>query len=236
MANPALNEKFLSKISALEDGTTMSIHGTINKAGFLLLIAIAGAALGWGSYSPVLLIVAFISSFALSLLIIFGPQRANYLSQGYAFAEGVLLGSISSMYALRYPGIVSNALLLTLSCLLVMLGLYRFKIIRVTDRLRSVLTAATMAIVITYAISMIMGMFGTDLPMIHQSSPMGIGFSLLVVGVAAFNLLLNFDMIEQAQAKGAPKFMEWYCAFSLLVTLVWVYLEILRLLSKLNKK
>ena len=170
----------------------------------------------------------------MSLLIIFGPHRAPYLSQPYAFCEGLLLGAISSVYAAKYPGIVSNAMLLTLSCLGLMLVLYRLKIIRNTERFRSVIMTATMAIGVTYLINMVMSFFGTSIPMIHKSTPMGIGFSVVVVGVAAFNLIVDFDFIEQAHS--APKYMEWYGAFALLVTLVWLYLEILRLLSKINKK
>jgi uncharacterized YccA/Bax inhibitor family protein len=236
MSNPALNEKFLNKISVIAGENKMTIQGTINKTGFLLLFVIAGAGLGWESNSSVMMIFSFITSLILAMLIIFGPQRAPYLSQTYAFTEGILLGSISSMYALRYPGIVSNALLLTISCLAVMLGLYRSKVIQVTDKLRSIIITATVAIGITYLISMVMGFFGSDIPMIHQSSPLGIGFSVVVVGVAALNLLLDFDMIEKTNSMGAPKYMEWYGGFALLVTLVWLYLEILRLLSKLNKK
>jgi uncharacterized YccA/Bax inhibitor family protein len=236
MANPAFSEKALNRISTLSDTSKMTIHGTINKTGFLLLFVIAGATLGWDSQSSLLLISSFIANLVLAMLIIFGPQRAPYLSQTYALSEGILLGSISSMYANLYPGIVSNALLLTISCLGVMLMLYRFKVIQVTDKLRSIIMTATIAIAVTYFISMIMGFFGSSIPMIHQSTPIGIAFSVIVVGVAAFNLLLDFDMIERANAQGAPKFMEWYGGFALLVTLVWLYLEILRLLSKLNRK
>ena len=140
------------------------------------------------------------------------------------------------MFNYRYPGIATNAMILTLSCLVLMLGLYKFKIITVTEKLRSVIMAATLAIGVTYLISMVMGFFGSQIPMIHESSPIGIGFSVIVVGVAAFNLLLDFDMIERAQMQGSPKYMEWYGAFALLVTLVWLYLEMLRLLGKIQKK
>ncbi len=236
MANPVFNDKILSRISVDGDTAKMTIEGTINKTGFLFLFLVAGAVLGWNSTSPALLVCDLIFCLVTSFLIAFKPVRASYLSQPYALGEGVLLGMISSMYAVQYPGIVSNALILTFSCLGIMLVLYRFRIVRVTEKLRSVVMVATMAIGVTYMISMIMGIWGSQIPMIHQSSAMGIGFSVVVVGVAAFNLLLDFDMIEQASLRGAPRFMEWYGGFALVVTLVWLYLEILRLLSKLNKK
>lgn len=240
MSNPVLNEKSLQRIqqqardfSATE---TMTIDGTINKTGLLILLTIAGAIVGWNSMSFGLMIVLLLVNLGLVFMISRQPQRASFLSQPYALIEGFVLGSISSLYSVRYPGIVSNALMLTIGCLVFMLALYKFKIIQVTERFKSIMMVAMMAIMATYFISMIMGFFGSQIPMIHESSPIGIGFSLVVVGVAAFNLLLDFDLIEKAYQQGAPKYMEWYGGFALLVTLVWLYLEILRLLSKLNKK
>lgn len=236
MSNPVLNEKTLNKIQDFGATEKMTMEGTINKSGILILLTVAGAYIGWNTPSPFMLIGSFIATLVLVLLISFKPERAAYLSQPYALMEGMILGTISSMYSVLHPGIVSNALILTISCLALMLGLYRFKIIRVTEKLKSVIMGATLAICATYVISMIMGFFGSSIPMIHESSPMGIGFSVLVVGVAAFNLLLDFDFIEQAYQRGAPKYMEWYGGFALLVTIVWLYLEIIRLLSKMNKK
>jgi uncharacterized YccA/Bax inhibitor family protein len=236
MANPVWNEKTVSKIQDAAGAGQMTIDGTINKSGLLVLLTIGGAVLGWGAFSPILLIASVVATLILVFMISRKPERAAYLSQVYAVAEGLILGSISFMYSLRYPGIVSNALMLTLSCLVLMLGLYKFRIIKVTDKLKSIVMGATLAIALTYFVSIILSFFGSSVPMIHESSPVGIGFSILVVGVAAFNLLLDFDFIEQAAAKGAPKYMEWYGGFALLVTLVWLYLEILRLLSKINKK
>ncbi len=236
MSNPAFNEKVLSKIRDVSDVSRMTIDGTINRAGLLILLTIAGAALGWNLQSFPILIGVIIANLILAFLIIFKPERAPTLSPVYAICEGLLLGSISSVYSFRYPGIVTNAMILTLSCLVLMLGLYKFKIITVTDKLRSVIMGATLAIGVTYLINIIMGFFGTSIPMIHESSTLGIGFSVLVVGVAAFNLLLDFDMIERAYQQGAPKYMEWYGGFALLVTIVWLYLEMLRLLGKINRK
>lgn len=236
MSNPAFNEKTLARFRDVTDSAPMTIDGTINRAGLLILLTIGGAVIGWGQNSMPLLIGAILVGFICSLLIIFKPERAPTLSSVYAVAEGLVLGSISASMSIRFPGIVTNALMLTLSCLVLMLGLYKFKIITVTEKLRSVVIAATAAIAVTYLISMVMGLFGSQIPMIHESSTIGIGFSVLVVGVAAFNLLLDFDMIERAQLQGSPKYMEWYGAFALLVTLVWLYLEIIRLLGKIQKK
>ncbi len=236
MSNPALNEKTLLKIRDMDDTSRMTVSGTMNRAGLLILLTILGATFGWGQQSFPLMIGMVIGTLILALVIIFKPNLAPVLAPVYAVAEGVLLGSISAVYAFQYPGIVTNALILTLSISVLMLALYRFKIIVVTDQVRSVIVGATMAIAVTYLINMVMGFFGTQIPMIHQTGWVGIGFSVVVVGVAAFNLLLDFDMIEKSERAGAPKFMEWYGGFALLVTLVWLYMEVLRLLGKVNRK
>ncbi len=236
MSSPALNEKTWGKVRDVTSQGAMTIEGTINKSGILILLTIAGACLGWNTNSMGIMMISFAAALLLSIVIIFKPQSAVYLSQGYAFAEGVLLGSISAVYSLQYPGIVTNTLFLTIGCFVLMLAFYRFRIIRVTEKFRTVTLVATGAIALTYIANMIMGFFGAGVPMIHQASPVGIAFSVIVVIVAAFNLMLDFDLIEQGHARQAPKFMEWYCGFALLLTLVWLYLEILRLLSKLSKR
>lgn len=236
MSSPALNEKTWGRIRDFTTNDVMTLDGAINKSGILILLTIIGAYFGWNIQSPVIMIGSLMVNIVLSLIIIFKPNTASYLSQPYAIIEGLLLGSVSSIYALKYPGIVSNALFGTIGCFAIMLGLYKFRIIRVTEQFRSILLVATGAIALTYLINMVMGFFGSSVPMIHEASPMGIAFLVIVCGVAAFNLLLDFDMIEQAVDRRAPKFMEWYCGFALLLTLVWLYMEILRLLSKLNRK
>lgn len=233
MANPALNEKVLRDASEFVGESRMTLNGTINKTGILLVIATLGASVGWGTQSQLLMYGSMFVTLGLSLAIIFGPQRAAYLSQAYAFFEGILLGAISQAYSYQYPGIASNAMLLTLGCLFVMLALYRYKVIRVTDRLRSIIVSATLAIGLVYVVQIVMNLFGSSgIPMIYDSGALGIGFSLVVVGIAAFNLLLDFDLIDKMNSRGAPKYMEWYGAFALVLTLVWLYLEILRLLGK----
>lgn len=236
MSSPALNEKTWGRMREFATTDTMTIEGTINKSGILILLTMCGAYFGWSMNSPLIMIGALVVNFVLCLFMIFKPPTATYLSQTYAVLEGLVLGSISAFYAFRYPGIVTNALFGTVGCFVLMLALYRFRIIRVTEQFRTVIIVATGAIALTYVVNIIMSFFGTGLPMIHESSPMGIAFSVIVVGVAAFNLMLDFDMIEQAHARKAPKFMEWYCGFALLLTLVWLYLEMLRLMSKLSKK
>ncbi len=236
MANPGFNQKLLERLDGVTSTETMTFEGTINKSGFLLALAIVGASFGWATESFGIVMILLIVNLALSFAIIWGPHRAQYLSQVYALAEGYILGAVSALYAVKYPGIVSNAMFLTLGVMAVMLALYRFRIIVVTEKLRSVVMAAGMAIGLTYLVSIVMGFFGSSVPMIHESGLLGIGFSLVVVTVAAFNLLLDFDMIDNLQRRGSPKFMEWYAGFALLLTIVWLYLEILRLLSKLNKR
>jgi uncharacterized YccA/Bax inhibitor family protein len=236
MSSPALNEKTWGKIRDYATEDVMTIEGTINKSGLLILLTVMGAYFGWNTGSMGLLLGSFFTTFILSLVMIFKPHTSAYLSQPYAIMEGFLLGSISSVYAFKYPGIVTNALFGTVGCFTLMLVLYRTGVIRVTEKFRMVMIAATGAIALTYLINIVMGFFGNSIPMIHEATPIGIAFSVIVVGVAAFNLMLDFDMIEQAHARKAPKFMEWYCGFALLLTLVWLYIEMLRLMSKLNKK
>ena len=236
MANPGFSEKLFQRLEGVTTTDTMTFEGTINKSGLLLAFAIAGAAVGWQAESMGLAMILLLVNLVLAFAIIWGPHRAQYLSQVYALGEGYILGAISAIYAVQYPGIVSNAMFLTIGVLGVMLVLYRFRIITVSDKFRSILMAATMAVALTYFVSMIMSLFGSSVPMIHQASPIGIAFSVVVVLIAAFNLLLDFDMIESLQSRGAPKYMEWYAGFALLLTIVWLYLEILRLLSKLSKK
>jgi uncharacterized YccA/Bax inhibitor family protein len=245
MSNPVFNQKTVAKVRDareihnmrdVTDTATMTISGTMNRAGLLILLAVFGASIGWGQQSFGLMIGMIVLTLVLCFVMVFKPHTSPVVSPVYAVAEGVLLGSISSVYSVMYPGIVTNALILTMSVLIIMLGLYRFRIIKVTDQLRSVIIGATMAIAVTYLVNMVMSFFGTEIPMIHSTGWVGIGFSVVVVGVAAFNLLLDFDMIERAANQGAPKYMEWYGGFALLVTLVWLYLEILRLLGKVNRK
>jgi uncharacterized YccA/Bax inhibitor family protein len=238
-SNPVFNENTIDSLSFTR-GNAMTLDGAIHKGGLLLLISIITAATSWyfnaANPASALLWVAGggIGGFIVALVLAFKKEWAPVLAPVYAALEGCLLGGISLAYNVRSHGIAFQAAGLTLGVLGVMLVLYRFRIIRVTDQFRAILFAATGAIALVYLLTMVLGFFHVNVPYIHGSGMVGIGFSVVVVGVAAFNLLLDFDLMENAARAGAPKYMEWYCGFALLVTIVWLYLEILRLLSKLN--
>ena len=247
--NPTLTEKIFDK-SLHENSTAigvMSIRGTMNKFGFLLLMVMASAMYVWNVYAEgnkssatTLMIVGAIGGLVLAIAIMFKPNWAGYVAPAYGILEGLFIGGISAffneMFVKSYPNIILHAVGLTLGVALSMFLLYNFRIIKVTNRLRSIVMSATMGIGLFYLIVWILGLFGVNMGFAFDSSPLSIGISLFIVGIAAFNLLLDFDSIEKAAEMGAPKYMEWYSAFGLLVTLVWLYLEILKLLSKLNSR
>src|SRR3546814_438413 len=186
--------------------------------------------------NPGWLPVVAIAGLGVAILTIFKANLARFTAPVYALLEGALLGSISKLYNDQYDGIVVQAVGLTVGVFLVMLFLYASRIIKVTDKLRMGIVAATGAIMLVYLVGFVMRLFGAEMPFIHDSGPMGIGISLLIVGVAAFNLLLDFDFVERGVEAGGPRHMEWYAAFGLLVTLSWLYLGLLRLLAKLQSR
>jgi uncharacterized YccA/Bax inhibitor family protein len=218
--------------------TTMSLNGTVNKTGILLLICMATAWYGWSTpeLGGGLLIGALLAGFVLSLVAVFKPSTSPYVGPLYAAAEGLVLGVVSAMFNVRYPGIAANAILLTFSVLGLFLFLYATRLVRVTNGMRIAVFAATGGICLVYLIDMVLGFFGHGVPFINSSGPVGIGVSLLICGIAAFNFFLDFDAIEGYIRAGSPKYMEWYSGVALLITLVWLYLEILRLLSKLQSR
>jgi uncharacterized YccA/Bax inhibitor family protein len=177
-----------------------------------------------------------IGGFVIALITVFKKQWAPYTAPAYAIAQGLFVGAISAMYNMMFetkmPNIITNAVGLTVCVAVAMYLLYQFKVIKVTQKFRSIIVMATVGIMLFYLVAMIALMFGVQMAFMHDSSPLGIGLSLFIVGIAALNLLLDFDMIDQGVAAGAPKYMEWFGGFALLVTLVWLYLEILRLLSR----
>lgn len=233
--NPALRENQFTHRRPQEE--VMTAQGTYSKAALLLLLTVTAAGITWGEMGMALLFPSLIVSFVVALVTIFKKTWAPFTAPLYAICEGVLLGSISFLYEARMPGLVQNAVMLTMGVLLIMAALYRYNIVVVTQRLRTGIITCTGAIALVYLVSFVMSFFGTSIPMIHSNGPIGIGFSVFVTGLAAFNLLLDFDMIEKVSRSGqAGKHMEWYGAFGLLVTLVWLYLEILRLLNKLNRR
>jgi uncharacterized YccA/Bax inhibitor family protein len=183
------------------------------------------------------MIVGIIGGLITAIAISFKPTWAGYLAPAYGLLEGLFIGGISAIlnaaFAKQYPGLIMQAVGLTFGVAIAMFLLYNFRIIKATERFKSVIYTATLGILIFYALTWILGMFGVSISFMYDSSMLSIGISIFVVAIAALNLILDFDMIEQGAERGAPKFMEWYGAFGLLVTLVWLYLEILRLLSKL---
>lgn len=252
--NPTLSEnRFRDTVLAdvLTNENTMTAKGTLNKFGFLFLLTLGGAFYSWrvategGDAWPLILVGVF-GGLAVALIITFKKQWSPYLAPAYAILEGLFVGAISAYfeyhvtsrqggYAGGYSGIVLQAVGLTFSVVAVMFLLYKFKIIQATPMFKKVIIIATLGIGIFYLVCWFISLAGGSAPaFLFQSSPMGIGFSVFVVALAALNLIMDFDMIENGVEMGAPKYMEWYAAFGLLVTIVWLYMEILRLLAKIN--
>ena len=243
MANPALNENAFENDNSryLDSSSTMSINGTAFKGIFLLAIVLLGASISWSKFAAgdmnfvnAMMTVGIIVGLILAFVIIFFKKTAPYLSPLYALAEGLALGGISAVSEAAYPGVVFQAFLGTFAVLFTMLALFLGGVIKVTEKLRATILISTGAVALVYLVTFILSFFKIQVPFIFDASPIGIGISLLVVVIAAFNLLLDFDIIEKGVASSAPKYFEWYCSFGLLVTLVWLYIEILRLLSKLR--
>jgi uncharacterized YccA/Bax inhibitor family protein len=240
-ANPAMNPAVYQR--AFQAGATtnvMTMQGAITKTAFLLLILITAAIYGWTqvlsgpSMNTAILLGAFIGGTVVAFITIFFPRASPITAPLYAGLEGIALGAISAVMESRYHGLVVNAVGLSVSILAIMLFLYGVGLIQATEKFKIGVVAATGAICLVYVVDIVASFFGTRLPFIHDSGMLGIGFSLAVVVIAALNLVLDFDFIEQGVRRQAPKFMEWYGGFSLLVTLVWMYLEILRLLAKMQ--
>jgi uncharacterized YccA/Bax inhibitor family protein len=254
-ANPVLQPKYFEGSNTLVYGSVdgaMTVQGTVNKAIILSFMLMVAASFVWSrSYLPASfgegavfnpqaaapwMMLGLFGGFIVALVTAFKPVWSPYTAPVYAVLEGLFLGGLSAQFEARFPGVVVPAVLLTMGTLAAMLLAYKTEMIRVTDKFRTGIIAATGGIALVYFASIILGFFGVQIPLIHGSGMVGIGFSLLVVGIAALNLVLDFDMIEQNSRGRAPKYMEWYGAFGLMVTLVWLYLEFLRLLSKLNNR
>jgi uncharacterized YccA/Bax inhibitor family protein len=244
-SNPALQEKRYAGtiLEGISTGEEMTLKGTMNKFGVLVMLMIGSTLFAWSQFykggdpKPMMMIGVF-GGLAVALVMAFRMKWSSFLAPVYAILEGLFVGSVSAMYDYLYPGLPLQAIALTLLVTLVMFLIYRYRIIRVTSKLRTVVVAATAAIAIFYLIQWLTYSFtgsAVASSFTNSSTPLSIGFSVLVVGLAAFNLLLNFDTVEKGVEMKAPKYMEWYSAFGLLVTIVWLYLEILRLLSKLQR-
>ena len=248
--NPTLKEStFLDLASGSvvsRDGEAMTLNGTVNKTGFLLLLAVLTAAFAWnntftatGELAPAAMVYMWgglIGGLILALVTIFKKTWAPVSAPLYALFEGFFLGAISAVFEARYPGIVFQAVLLTFGTLFALLMAYRSGLIKATENFKLGVVAATGGIALVYLATIVLGFFNIQIPLIHESGLVGIGFSLFVVVIAALNLVLDFDFIESGVEAGAPKYMEWYGAFGLMVTLVWLYVEFLRLLSKLQSR
>jgi len=250
-SNPALGDKTFQNLARTQYGgypgeqtARMTLNGTVNKTGILLVLAIASAAWTWHlfiqSESSAAVVPwmfgGLIGGFIFAMITIFKKDWAPVTAPAYALLEGLALGGISAFYELRYPGIAIQAVGLTFATLFTLLTAYRLGLIPVTQKFRLGIVAATGGIAVFYLAEMVLGMFGIHFTSINGSGAIGIGFSLIVVVVAALNLVLNFDVIERGVQYGAPKYMEWYGAFGIMVTLIWLYLEILNLLAKLNRR
>ncbi|HYJ63787.1 MAG TPA: Bax inhibitor-1/YccA family protein [Parafilimonas sp.] len=241
--NPTLSQKIFDRSLEQSDGSVMTVRGAINKFGFLLFMVVAGAAYTWHLYynnqqqtMMTLMWVGLIGGLISVIAISFKPTLARYLSPAYGILEGFVLGALSAIlndaFAEKYPGLVIQAVGLTFGVAIAMFLLYNFRVIKATQKFKSVVFAATAGIAIFYVLTLVLGLFHVNIPFMYDSSMFGIGLSIFIVAIAALNLIIDFDMIEQGAASGAPKFMEWYGAFGLLVTMIWLYIEILRLLSR----
>ncbi|MFC1594210.1 Bax inhibitor-1/YccA family protein [Candidatus Omnitrophota bacterium] len=236
--NPALRTEAFAGSRSFDRAETMSVQGVVNKTLLLLCATLLTASWVWKDpmrFVPFTMPVVLIA-LGLAFVTIFKKEWAAVTAPAYAALEGLLLGCISAIFEKSYPGIVIQAVMLTFGVLFCLLMAYKSRLIKVTDNFRLGIVAATGAIALFYVVNFVLGFFGIRIPLIHEAGPIGIGFSLFVVGIAALNLVLDFDFIERASEKGAPKYMEWYGAFGLMVTLIWLYFEILILLSKIRRR
>ena len=241
--NPALTADTFTRVPGMPGvgGEAMTVGGTVNKTAVSLVVLFIAAIYVWGRSTqgelPTWwLIGAGIGGFVMAMATVFKPIWAPYTTPAYAALQGVFLGAISYQVEQLYPGIAAQAVFLTFGVLGSLLFAYQSGIIRATENFKLGVFAATAGIGVVYLLSFVLGFFGMSVPLIHSSGTFGILFSLFVVVIASLNLVLDFDFIEQGAEHGAPKYMEWYGAFGLLVTLVWLYLSILRLLMKLNSR
>jgi uncharacterized YccA/Bax inhibitor family protein len=244
MSNPVFNDKAMNAGDSVSlSAEPMTINGAVNKTFILLGFLVASSFLVWTMFSQnyvalaeMLGIVGAIVGFILAMVIIFTKKAMHVLTPLYAVAEGLFIGGISAKFEAMYPGIVMQAIVATMFALFVMLSLYRAGVIKCTEKFRSTLMIAMISIIGIYLIGFIGSFFGYSIPQIHTSSNIGIGFSAIVVVIASLNFIIDFDVIEKGAQSMLPKNFEWYGAFGIMVTLVWLYLEILRLLAKLRER
>jgi uncharacterized YccA/Bax inhibitor family protein len=248
-SNPALNDAVFARAATRprtgapsQAAGAMTVDGTVAKTGILVVLLLATALLAWNRFetdpdgAAGLAVLGGIGGLVVAVVTIFKQTWAPVTAPVYALLEGLLVGAVSARYDASYDGVVLQAGLLTAGTLAALLVAYRLRLIKVTENFRLGVVAATGGIMLVYVLNLVLGLFGASVPFLHDTGPIGILISLVIVAVAALNLVLDFDFIERGAERGAPGYMEWYAAFGLLVTLIWLYLELLRLLSKLRSR
>tara|TARA_B100000941_G_scaffold132148_1_gene93418 strand:- start:1553 stop:2296 length:744 start_codon:yes stop_codon:yes gene_type:complete len=234
-ANPAFTKNFTNYSRDIPSSELMTLDGAVNKTGILLSLCFGGAFIGWNI--PQLMLPAMLIGFVLAMITIFrSPAKAGSTAPLYALTQGIFLGGVTLFFEVQFPGIAVQALALTFGILATLLVCYKSGLILPTQNFRLMLVSAIGGIFLLYFVNFIMSFFGSTLSFLTSNSPMSIGISIVIVAIASFSLVLDFDFIEEGAEKGMPKYMEWYGAFSLMVTLIWLYLEILRLLAKLRSR
>ena len=246
-SNPVLTDKAYEKSLQVYDADTLKMteRGTLNKFFLLSLLVMATASLTWSAFFqskdviPYIL-VGGIGGFIIAIVLAFKPAWSGVLAPIYALLEGAFVGGISAylqfVFQKKAPDMILQAVVITFGVVLAMFALYRFQIIKVTEKFRTIVFTATLGLVFFYLIAWGLSFAHIDIPFLHEGSMVGILFSLFVVGLASMNLIMAFDRVQQGVAMGAPKYMEWYSAFGLIVVIVWLYIEILNLLAKLNSR
>jgi uncharacterized YccA/Bax inhibitor family protein len=248
--NPALNKNTFTGFASAEETSAMTISGTVNKIAIMLLLVLGGAWYTWKlafeaiQTDPLLasraimpwMIGGGIGGFVVAIITVFKRRWAGITGPIYAVLEGLFLGGISALFEARYPGIVMQAVALTFAILFALLFAYKSRIIKPTENFKLGVFAATGGVMMLYLVSFVLNLFGVPVGYLHDNSLLSIGISVVIVIIASLNLVLDFDFIEQGAASSVPKYMEWYAAFGLMVTLIWLYIEILRLLSKIASR
>ncbi len=244
-SNPTLSEKILKNFAYDNSASgVMTIQGTVNKIALMLVLVVAGAVFTWNKFMTTgnpasvtaWMAIGGIGGFIMALITVFNKKSSAITAPIYAVFEGLFLGAVSAFFESMYPGLVLRAVLLTFAVLFALLFCYKTQIIKVTEKFRAGVLAATIGIAVAYFVSFILRLFGINMDFMFGGGTIGIVISLVIVAVAALNLVLDFDFIEKGSQAALPKYFEWYGAFGLMVTLVWLYLEILRLLSMLSNR
>lgn len=244
-SNPALLPGTFQGYGYVSAGDAMTVQGVVAKTGILLAMVLLTAGWTWIKYyqsgaNPqavsVPMMIGLLGGFVLAMATVFKKEWAPITAILYALLEGLFLGGLSAMFETSFPGIIIQTTALTFGTLFAMLALYRSGVIKVTENFKLGVMAATGGIALFYLVTMILSFFGISVPFVYGGGAMGIAFSIFVVGIAALNLVLDFNLIEEGANRNLPKYMEWYCSFALMVTLIWLYIEFLRLLSKVRER